>query len=64
MRYAYVLFFVYVRSEVSVEVIETERIFEIAYALNEPGNYDMDIKFGGKKIPDGEFTIKVHKMFH
>lgn len=48
-------------SEIVVEVVEEERIFDISYELTEVGEYDMDIKFGGKNIPDGSFTIKVQR---
>lgn len=51
-------------SEVTyIEVIETqETIYDIYYELTEAGEYDMDIKFGGKKIPNGAFTIKVQRV--
>lgn len=51
-------------SEVTyIEVVETqETIYDIYYELTEAGEYDMDIKFGGKKIPNGAFTIKVQRV--
>lgn len=42
-------------------MIEKDGFFDIFYVLSDPGDYDLDIKFGGKKIPDGSFTVKVYK---
>lgn len=44
---------------VDVEIIENKKIFDIYYVLNDAGDYDIDIKFGGRSIPDGAFSLKV-----
>ncbi|XP_062534607.1 filamin-A isoform X3 [Armigeres subalbatus] len=44
--------------EVDLEVIEKDGFFDIFYTLKDPGDYDLDIKFGGQHIPNGTFTIK------
>lgn len=46
-------------SDVDLEVIEKDGFFDIFYTLKDPGDYDLDIKFGGQNIPNGTFTIKV-----
>ncbi|KXJ81623.1 hypothetical protein RP20_CCG018729 [Aedes albopictus] len=45
--------------DVDLEVIEKDGFFDIFYTLKDPGDYDLDIKFGGQHIPNGTFTIKV-----
>ncbi|XP_053682434.1 filamin-A isoform X2 [Sabethes cyaneus] len=45
-------------SDVDLEVIEKDGFFDIFYTLKNPGDYDLDIKFGGQNIPNGTFTIK------
>ncbi|XP_055616121.1 filamin-A isoform X3 [Toxorhynchites rutilus septentrionalis] len=45
-------------SDVDLEVIEKNGFFDIFYTLKDPGDYDLDIKFGGQNIPNGTFTIK------
>ncbi|XP_058812002.1 filamin-A isoform X1 [Topomyia yanbarensis] len=45
-------------SDVDLEVIEKDGFFDIFYTLKDPGDYDLDIKFGGQNIPNGVFTIK------
>ncbi|XP_039436619.1 filamin-A isoform X4 [Culex pipiens pallens] len=45
-------------SDVDLEVIEKDGFFDIFYTLKDPGDYDLDIKFGGQNIPNGTFTIK------
>lgn len=44
---------------VDIDVIEKDGFFDIFYALNDPGDYDVNVKFGGKDIPNGSFSIKV-----
>lgn len=44
---------------VDIDVIEKDGFFDIFYALNDPGEYDVNVKFGGKDIPNGSFSIKV-----
>lgn len=46
-------------SDVDIDIIEKDGFFDIYYVLSDPGEYDLDIKFGGKKIPNGSFSIKV-----
>ncbi|KRK03444.1 filamin-A isoform X4 [Drosophila yakuba] len=43
---------------VDIDVIEKDGFFDILYALNDPGDYDINVKFGGKDIPNGSFAIK------
>lgn len=58
----FVVFFGF-REVTYVEVIEVqETIYEISYMLEEVGEYEMDIKFGGRKIPNGAFTVKVQRV--
>lgn len=47
------------RSDVDIDIIEKDGYFDIFYVLNDPGEYDLDIKFGGQNIPGGSFSIKV-----
>ena len=47
------------RSDVDIDIIEKDGYFDIFYVLNDPGEYDLDIKFGGQNIPGGTFSIKV-----
>lgn len=44
---------------VDIDVVEKDGFFDILYALNDPGDYDINVKFGGKDIPNGSFSIKV-----
>ncbi|XP_055529815.1 filamin-A isoform X3 [Wyeomyia smithii] len=44
--------------DVDLEVTEKDGFFDIFYTLKNPGDYDLDIKFGGQNIPNGTFTIK------
>uniref|UniRef100_A0A1B0BRU8 Calponin-homology (CH) domain-containing protein n=2 Tax=Glossina palpalis gambiensis TaxID=67801 RepID=A0A1B0BRU8_9MUSC len=44
---------------VDIDVIEKDGFFDVFYALNDPGDYDINVKFGGKDIPNGSFSIKV-----
>ena len=46
-------------SDVDIEVIEKDGFFDIFYTLSEPGDYDINMKFGGKEIPNGSFSVKV-----
>lgn len=46
-------------SDVDIDIIEKDGFFDIFYVLNDPGDYDLDIKFGGKNIPDGNYSVKV-----
>uniref|UniRef100_A0A1B0FQE1 Calponin-homology (CH) domain-containing protein n=1 Tax=Glossina morsitans morsitans TaxID=37546 RepID=A0A1B0FQE1_GLOMM len=43
---------------VDIDVIEKDGFFDVFYALNDPGDYDINVKFGGKDIPNGSFSIK------
>ncbi|KAG4075282.1 hypothetical protein HA402_003073 [Bradysia odoriphaga] len=45
-------------SDVDIDIIEKDGFFDIFYVLNDPGDYDLDIKFGGKNIPDGTYSVK------
>ncbi|XP_050087655.1 filamin-A isoform X6 [Anopheles aquasalis] len=45
-------------SDVDIDIIEKDGFFDIFYLLKDPGDYDLDIKFGGQNIPNGTFTIK------
>lgn len=46
-----------------MEVIEVEEtVYHICYVLEEQGEYDMDIKFGGRNIPNGSFSVKVERV--
>jgi len=47
------------REIVDIDIIEKDGFFDIFYALNDPGDYDINVKFGGKDIPNGSFSIKV-----
>lgn len=46
-------------SDVDIDIIEKDGFFDIYYVLSDPGDYDLDIKFGGKNIPNGTLAIKV-----
>lgn len=46
-------------SDVDIDIIEKDGYFDIFYVLNDPGDYDLDIKFGGQNIPGGTYSIKV-----
>ncbi|XP_063707051.1 filamin-A isoform X3 [Culicoides brevitarsis] len=49
---------------IDVQVTESKPgLFDIKYTLDEPGEYDFDIKFGGRSIPDGAFSIKAGEKF-
>lgn len=53
------LVFFFSHSDVDIDVIEKDGFFDIFYVLSDPGDYDLDIKFGGQKIPNGAYSIKV-----
>lgn len=55
------IFFSYHYSDVDIDIIEKDGFFDIYYVLNDPGDYDLDIKFGGKNIPDGTYSVKVYR---
>ncbi|XP_053946398.1 filamin-A isoform X4 [Anastrepha ludens] len=46
------------REIVDIDVLEKDGFFDIFYALKDPGDYDINVKFGGKDIPNGSFAIK------
>nr|XP_036224253.1 filamin-A isoform X7 [Bactrocera oleae]XP_036224254.1 filamin-A isoform X7 [Bactrocera oleae] len=46
------------REIVDIDVLEKDGFFDIFYALTDPGDYDINVKFGGKDIPNGSFAIK------
>ncbi|XP_073818006.1 filamin A protein cher isoform X9 [Musca autumnalis] len=48
---------------VDIDVIEKDGFFDIFYALNDPGDYDINVKFGGKDIPNGSFSIKAVEQY-
>lgn len=53
-------FFCYLSSEIlDIDVIEKDGFFDIYYVLSNPGDYDIDLKFGGQNVPNGSFAIKV-----
>ncbi|XP_055382224.1 filamin-A isoform X2 [Condylostylus longicornis] len=45
-------------NDVDIDVIEKDGFFDIFYTLNEPGEYDLNVKFGGQSIPNGHYSIK------
>ncbi|XP_055692677.1 filamin-A isoform X3 [Lutzomyia longipalpis] len=45
-------------SDVDIDILEKDGFFDIFYVLSDPGDYDLDIKFGGQNIPNGSFSIK------
>ncbi|XP_055698008.1 filamin-A isoform X5 [Phlebotomus papatasi] len=45
-------------SDVDIDILEKDGFFDIFYVLSDPGDYDLDIKFGGQNIPNGTFSIK------
>lgn len=38
---------------IETEIVEKDGFFDIFYMLTEPGTYDVDVKFGGKQVPNG-----------
>ncbi|XP_070493670.1 filamin-A isoform X2 [Chironomus tepperi] len=38
---------------IDTEIVEKDGFFDIFYMLTEPGTYDVDVKFGGKQVPNG-----------
>ncbi|XP_017473017.1 PREDICTED: filamin-A [Rhagoletis zephyria] len=46
------------REIVDIDILEKDGFFDIYYALKDPGDYDINVKFGGKDIPNGSFAIK------
>lgn len=47
-------------SPIDVQVIESkQRQFDILYTLDDAGEYDIDIKFGGRPVPDGAFSLNL-----
>ncbi|KAG5671669.1 hypothetical protein PVAND_001857 [Polypedilum vanderplanki] len=38
---------------IDTEIVEKDGFFDIFYLLAEPGTYDVDVKFGGKQVPNG-----------
>lgn len=43
-----------------VGISENDGIYDINYVFRHPGEYFVDVKFGGKNVPNGVFTIKVY----
>lgn len=47
-------------NDVDVEIIDNgDGTVDVAYTPKKPGQYDVDIKFGGKTIPNGKFAQQV-----
>lgn len=44
---------------VDTEIVEKDGFFDIFYMLTEPGTYDVDVKFGGKQVPNGLMRMTV-----
>ncbi|XP_063704506.1 filamin-A-like isoform X2 [Culicoides brevitarsis] len=45
---------------VDVRVVESKpRLFDILYTLDDAGEYDIDVKFGGRPVPDGAFSLNL-----
>lgn len=51
--------FVFFCSDVELDVVEKDGIFDIVYLLKEAGTYDVDVKFGGRQVPDGLIRMTV-----
>jgi hypothetical protein len=50
----------FVRSRViETEIVEKDGFFDIFYLLPESGTYDVDVKFGGKQVPNGLMRMTV-----
>lgn len=45
--------------DVDIEIVEKDGFFDIFYMLKEPGTYDVDVKFGGKQVPNGLMRMTV-----
>lgn len=46
-------------SFIETEIVEKDGFFDIFYLLTEPGAYDVDVKFGGKQVPNGLMRMTV-----
>lgn len=47
-------------SPIDAQVIESKpRQYDILYTLDDAGEYDIDIKFGGRTVPDGAFSLNL-----
>lgn len=44
---------------IDTEIVEKDGFFDIFYLLQEPGTYDVDVKFGGKQVPNGLMRMTV-----
>lgn len=45
---------------IDAQVIESKpRQYDILYTLDDAGEYDIDIKFGGRTVPDGAFSLNL-----
>lgn len=44
---------------IDTEIVEKDGFFDIFYLLEEPGAYDVDVKFGGKQVPNGLMRMTV-----
>jgi filamin len=44
---------------IETEVVEKDGFFDIFYMLPEPGTFDVDVKFGGKQVPNGLMRMTV-----
>ena len=44
---------------IDTEITEKDGFFDIFYLLTEPGTYDVDVKFGGKQVPNGLMRMTV-----
>ena len=44
---------------IETEIVEKDSFFDIFYMLPEPGTFDVDVKFGGKQVPNGLMRMTV-----
>lgn len=52
-------FFLNFHRFIETEIVEKDGFFDIFYLLPETGTYDVDVKFGGKQIPEGLMRMTV-----
>ena len=51
--------FFYLCSDVELDVVDKNGVFDIVYLLKDAGTYDVDVKFGGRQVPDGLIRMTV-----
>lgn len=44
---------------IDCEIVEKDGFYDIFYLLEEPGTYDVDVKFGGQQVPNGLMRMTV-----